>query len=144
MVELHYNKTKELTTGIFVALKSALKKLTVGALISLLSTVGLRFLEIAFGFAWQNGLTYIFLSYGYLIATTAQSVYHSFKGYLKSGIFYIIGWACGSLLLYRYGIISKDTLLNSFLIPGIIIGIKVFYLLIKSNKNKPITHFKKY
>ncbi|MFA5746210.1 MAG: hypothetical protein WCX82_00240 [archaeon] len=144
MPELHYNKTKELTRGLFISFKKSIISLTFGAFISLLSTVFLRFLEIAFGFAWKNGLTYLFLSYGYLIATTAQSVYYSFKGYLKEGIFYIVGWGLGSLLLFRFGAIDKATLFNSLLIPGIIICIKLFYTIVKSSNKTPVKHFRRY
>lgn len=139
MANSQSNNTKELTTGFFVAFKRTIKKLTIGAVISLLSSMLIRFIEIAFGFAWEEGLTYLFLSYCYLIATTANSVYVAFKGYYKGGIFYIIGWALGSLLLFKFNIINLTTFYDSLIIPVTVFIITIiFRLLLKTKKRKEI------
>lgn len=130
------NNTKKLTKGMFVSFKKVIKKLTVGAAISLLITLLIRFIEISFGYAWEEGLTYLFLSYGYLVATTAQSVYMAFRGYLKEGIFYIIGWALGSTILFSFGVISSETFYDSLIIPLVVVIIKILYILLVKKKKK--------
>jgi hypothetical protein len=132
------NNTQELTKGIFVSFKKVIKKLTIGAAISLLITLLIRFIEISFGYAWEEGLTYLFLSYGYLIATTAQSVYMAFRGYLKEGIYYIIGWALGSVILVSFGVITSSIFYDSLIIPSAVIIVKIIFILIKKRKNNSV------
>lgn len=130
------NNTKKLTKGMYVSFKGVIKKLTVGAAISLLTSILIRFIEISFGYAWEEGLTYLFISYSYLIATTAQSVYMAFKGYLKEGIFYIIGWALGSAILVSFGVISTSTFYDSLIIPLAVIMVKILFVIIKRKGEK--------
>jgi hypothetical protein len=132
------NNTQELTKGIVASFKKVIKKLTIGAAISLLITLLIRFIEISFGYAWEEGLTYLFLSYGYLIATTAQSVYMAFRGYLKEGIYYIIGWALGSVILFSFGVITSSTFYDSLIIPSAVIIVKIVFILIKKRKNNSV------
>lgn len=138
------NNTQELTKGIFVSFRGIIKKLTIGAILSLIPTLIIRFIEISFGFSWENGIFFFLLSYGYLIITTIQSIYYNIKTYLKEGIYYIIGWTLGSIVLYRFSIITLNTFIDSIAIQVTIIVLRTIFKLLAPSKNKPLRKFKRH
>ena len=62
----------------------------------------------------------------------------AFRGYLKEGLYYIIGWALGSVILVSFGVITSSIFYDSLIIPSAVIIVKIIFILIKKRKNNSV------
>jgi hypothetical protein len=133
--EKNYNETKEVASGIVESIIRIIKKTIIfGMVIPFIIYIFIRFLEIAFGYSWQQQLIFQYIAYIYVIGYVAFLVYMSVKSQIHSTLYYSIGWILGLLLLYRLNIFEFEMFKDFIIIPAIFIILKILYLILKKSK----------
>lgn len=136
--ESNYNETKEISSGIVNSIIKVIKKTIIfGIIIPFVIYVFIRFLEIAFGYSWQQQLTFQYIAYIYVIGYVAFLVYLSVKNQIHSTLYYSIGWLLGLFLLYRFGIFQWEQFKDFLIAPVVFVILKITYLIFKKpNKSE--------
>lgn len=133
--ETNYNETKEVSSGIVNSIIRITKKtLIFGIIVPFIIYIFIRFLEIAFGYSWQQQLIFQYIAYIYVIGYVAFLVYMSAISQIHSTLFYSIGWILGLLLLYRLGIFQFEMFTDFLIAPVVFVILKIGYLLFFSKK----------
>lgn len=133
--EKNYNETKEVASGIVESIIRIIKKTIIfGIILPFIIYIFIRFLEIAFGYSWQQQLIFQYITYIYVIGYVAFLVYMSVKSQIHSTLYYSIGWILGLLLLYRLNIFEFEMFKDFIIIPAIFIILKILYLILKKSK----------
>ena len=130
--ESNYSETKEISSGIVNSIIRVIKKTIIfGIIIPFVIYIFIRFLEIAFGYSWQQQLTFQYIAYIYVVGYVAFLVYMSVKNQIHSTLYYSIGWLLGLLLLYRFGIFQWEQFKDFLIAPIIFVILKIAYLLFR-------------
>jgi len=133
--EKNYNEVKEVSSGIIGSIIRITKKTIIfGIILPFIIYIFIRFLEIAFGYSWQQQLIFQYIAYIYVIGYVAFLVYMSVKSQIHSTLYYSIGWILGLLLLYRLNIFEFEMFKDFIIIPAIFIILKILYLILKKSK----------
>jgi len=132
--EKNYSETKEISSGIVNSIINVTKRTMIfGIVIPFIIYTFIRFLEISFGFSWQQQLIYQYIAYIYVIGYITFLIYMSAINQIHSTLFYSIGWIIGLLLLYRLGF-QFMIFSNFLLIPVVFVILKVTYLLFRKER----------
>ncbi len=124
------SKTKSMADGIINAIVKIIKNTALfGVAIPFLIYIFIRFLEICFGFAWEQQLVFQYLAYIYVLGYTVFLLYKSIKNQLYSTLYYSIGWILGVLLLYRLGVFQWSVFKDFLFVPVVFVFLKIIYLL---------------
>ena len=133
--EKNYNEVKEVSSGIIGSIIRITKKTIIfGIILPFIIYIFIRFLEIAFGYSWQQQLIFQYIAYIYVIGYVAFLVYMSVRNQIHSTLYYSIGWILGLLLLYRLNIFEFEMFKDFIIIPAIFIILKILYLILKKSK----------
>ncbi len=133
--EKNHSEIKEVSSGIVESIIKIIKKTIIfGMVIPFIIYIFIRFLEIAFGYSWQQQLIFQYIAYIYVIGYVAFLVYMSVKSQIHSTLYYSIGWILGLLLLYRLNIFEFEMFKDFIIIPAIFIILKILYLILKKSK----------
>ncbi len=133
--ETNYSETKEISSGIVNSIIRITKKTIIfGIIIPFIIYIFIRFLEIAFGYSWQQQLTFQYIAYIYVIGYIAFLVYMSIKSQIHSTLYYSIGWVLGLLLLYRLQIFQWEQFKDILIVPVVFVILKIGYLLFFRSK----------
>lgn len=128
--ETNYSETKEISSGIVNSIVRITKKTIIfGIIIPFIIYIFIRFLEIAFGYSWQQQLTFQYIAYIYVIGYIAFLVYMSIRTQIHSTLYYSIGWMLGLLLLYRLQIFQWEQFKDILIVPVVFVILKIGYLL---------------
>lgn len=126
------NKVTEVSSGIINSFIRITKKTIIfGIIIPGVIYLIIRFLEIAFGYSWQDQLIFQYISYIYGIGYIVFLTYKAVAGQIHTTIYYSIGWILGLLLLFRFGVFNLQDFLNILLIPTIFVILKIIYLIFR-------------
>jgi len=139
MQKTNITPTSEISSGIINSfIKIAKKTIIFGIIIPGAIYLLIRFLEIAFGFAWKDQFIFQIISYTYGIGYIAFLTYKASISQLHTTVYYSVGWILGLILLLRLGIFSLETFFSFLIIPTIFIIIKFIYLIFRKKKNQNI------
>ena len=137
--ESNYSEIKEISSGIVNSIIRITKKTIIfGIIIPFIIYIFIRFLEIAFGYSWQQQLTFQYIAYIYVIGYVAFLVYLSVKNQIHSTLYYSIGWLLGLFLLYRFGIFQWEQFKDILIVPVVFVILKIGYLLFFRSKPKKL------
>lgn len=136
-------KNNEISNGIIKAIIRVTKKIAIfGIVIPFIIYISIRFLEIAFGYSWENQLFFQYIAYFYVIGYSTYLTFRAIKNQLYSTFYYSIGWIIGLLLLFRFGLFQWEQFKDGLFIPIVFIILKTIYLLFKK-KDKKLYYKKK-
>lgn len=126
------NRITEVSNGIINSfIRIAKKTIIFGILIPGAIYLLIRFLEIAFGFAWKDQLIFQYISFIYGIGYVAFLTYKAVAGQIHTTAYYSIGWLLGLILLFRLGVFNTELFFNSLIVPLAFVVIKLIYLIFR-------------
>ncbi len=137
MASQQNNSTTEISKGIVQSfIRIAMRVILFGIIIPGIIYIGIRFLEIAFGFGWKEQLTYQYMGYIYTVGYALFLVYMAIRNQLSTTLYYSIGWIFGLLLMFRLGIFTTRMFFGFLFVPVIFVIIKILYLIFKKKEKK--------